>query len=190
MLKQIFYYLVLLIGAMSFVGCERTCPDCEGKGQIFEKCQECNGRGKIKCSTCHGDRILKCSQCGGSGGGYSKCTICNGEGYVFCLKCKGTGRYQIKKDGWVGNTRAQGVSIVCPECKGERIKRCPFCEEKGPKYHECIYCHGRGKYVCYTCKGDAWLECTSCTKVPGYRPHGNLRKCPRCKGKGKLKLFE
>lgn len=97
---------------------QRTCPDCQGRGIIYQNTSSasinqkvlsrhctnpsCSG-GKITttqtCSSCHGSGRRTCSSCDGSG--QSVCSTCGGRGEVTCPKCSGAGR------------------ITCPVCEGQ-----------------------------------------------------------------------
>ena len=74
-----------------------------------EICPVCNGKGKVTCSHCGGNRRFEnvCSLCKGSGGNMTiTCPNCGGsgsaDGFWQCMKCNGKGR----------------INIVCNLCNG------------------------------------------------------------------------
>ncbi|HUU43666.1 MAG TPA: hypothetical protein VMX57_07795, partial [Planctomycetota bacterium] len=98
----------------------RPCDECEGKGQL--KCRRCAGAGKLT------DKSV-CPDCNGKG--WEKCQRCDGKGKVVCPLCGGRGRFY----GAWGRMR----SANCPRCNGAGVIDCPDCD--------------RGRVVCKTCKG-------------------------------------
>lgn len=59
---------------VKFYDRKKTCPECDGKGNTFEKCSSCQGTGyltRIKCSVCNGDgkmwTVRNCPACNGTG---------------------------------------------------------------------------------------------------------------------------
>jgi len=79
-----------------------------------EKCDKCNGKGKLKCSSCGGDggkQKVSCYTCSGTGRVKSKgldirtpifgkkCTSCDGKGKVttYCSTCSGKGKVACDK---------------------------------------------------------------------------------------------
>jgi len=68
--------------------CEGTgrveCEECEGKGTVEEDCEACNGEGHLETGT-------QCAECGGEGSVDENCAECDGEGKVECETCQGSG---------------------------------------------------------------------------------------------------
>lgn len=67
-----------------------------------EICPVCNGKGKVTCSHCGGNRRFEnvCSLCKGSGGNMTiTCPNCGGsgsaDGFWQCMKCNGKGRINM-----------------------------------------------------------------------------------------------
>jgi DnaJ-class molecular chaperone len=71
------------------------CDDCEGTGRI--ECKECEGKGTLEkdCEECDGEGHLgtgtQCLECGGEGSVEESCAECDGQGEVECETCQGTG---------------------------------------------------------------------------------------------------
>jgi len=85
----------------SAVYAKEKCDQCNGKGKV--ECWECQGQGKWKetCRTCNGKQTVKvpgkltaqgCKSCGGTGKEKFECSSCNGKGKVTCSKCQGKGK--------------------------------------------------------------------------------------------------
>lgn len=126
------------------------CDHCEGKGKLL--CPECGGeRGwTIVCSGCDGEKIITCPRCGGDG--RFDCSTCNGTGRIlfydnqserlvdqYCYHCSGKGYCDCRKCGGRGE-------IVCTACNGT-----------GYEYMQCKKCLGKGELICLDCEGKgAW----------------------------------
>jgi len=63
-----------------------------------ENCSNCQGKGTVVCTTCHGSGV--CWICGGTG----KISYMNDE---YCMACQGTGK--------------------CYACEGSGVQTCPTC---------------------------------------------------------------
>jgi len=93
----------------SAVYAKEKCDNCNGKGKV--NCLSCDGKGKItytdftQCSRCKGTGgikgldgklIVKCPACVGRGGKSKerkeKCGNCNGKGKLTCMSCGGNGK--------------------------------------------------------------------------------------------------
>lgn len=135
----------------------KTCPTCEGDGQIVcdcndfaeRSCPNCNGKGVVQtrksmiqkveqpCDNplCNGGKVT-CGVCKGTGLNASgeKCTTCHGSGKTNCPVCKGIGKIsRSKEESWVEHA-------TCHVCNGRGMV-------------ECYHCHGDKKRLCTTCKG-------------------------------------
>ena len=51
------------------------CPDCRGEGEIYRRCDRCDGTGFRPCTACRGRRDIN----------GRKCDICDGSGKVYCV---------------------------------------------------------------------------------------------------------
>jgi hypothetical protein len=63
---------------------------------VFPKCHECKGEGTIrnKCEACDGDgRLEECENCGGSG--KVACPHCSGAATIKCPACSGMGKNRV-----------------------------------------------------------------------------------------------
>jgi DnaJ-class molecular chaperone len=80
---------------------KEKCDQCNGKGKV--ECWSCSGQGKWKetCPTCNGKQVVRvpgkltaqgCKACGGTGKIKFECNSCNGKGKVSCSKCGGKGK--------------------------------------------------------------------------------------------------
>jgi hypothetical protein len=85
----------------SAVYAKEKCDQCNGKGKV--ECWSCNGQGKWKetCRTCNGKQVVRvpgkltaqgCKACGGTGKEKFVCSSCSGKGKVTCSKCDGKGK--------------------------------------------------------------------------------------------------
>jgi DnaJ-class molecular chaperone len=80
-------------------------PQKKQRTEIYtEVCSLCNGKGKVTCSHCGGNRRIEsvCSLCKGSGGKMTiTCPDCGGsgsaDGFWQCMKCNGKGSNIIKR---------------------------------------------------------------------------------------------
>lgn len=88
-------------------------------------CQSCLGDGWLRCTNCHGQKII-----------YVICKVCNGTrikgGGLFCNPCKFSGI---------------AAKLVCNKCKSGYFD-CPKC-----KLPDCKACAGAGRSICKTCDG-------------------------------------
>ncbi len=64
----------------------KTCPACNGTGNMSITCTYCGGYGKMICP-----KTEKCDLCNGVGFIKSMCPDCEGRGKVTCPDCKGKG---------------------------------------------------------------------------------------------------
>lgn len=101
-----------------------------------EVCSVCNGKGKVTCSHCGGNRRIEsvCSLCKGSGGKMTiTCPDCGGagsaDGFWQCMKCNGKGR----------------INVVCNLCNGtgKEVTYCHYCDAF-TSYSNCSACGGKG----------------------------------------------
>ena len=91
-------------------GREDRCDNCNGSGRV--SCYECGGDGRVDCGRCDGDGEVDCSNCDGNGtvncstcdgdgeiegenGKMNECPDCNGNGQVDCEDCDGSGNIEI-----------------------------------------------------------------------------------------------
>lgn len=83
-------------------GVNTQCTECKGLGQIWEKCENCDGKGTVKsgdkCESCDGKggRDVTCEVCSGNGV-VNNCTTCEGTGVIACPVCNGTGDKPFEK---------------------------------------------------------------------------------------------
>uniref|UniRef100_A0A8C6QM13 Ssu-2 homolog n=1 Tax=Nannospalax galili TaxID=1026970 RepID=A0A8C6QM13_NANGA len=64
---------------------------------LVKECHKCNGRGRYKCSGCHGAGMVRVSIEKGWGGPAScglRCSTCSGRGNKTCATCKGERRLE------------------------------------------------------------------------------------------------
>ena len=47
----------------SFLGGEKDCDKCNGKGIITEYCSKCSGKGRVNCEQCRGTGKIDCPEC-------------------------------------------------------------------------------------------------------------------------------
>jgi DnaJ-class molecular chaperone len=70
-------------------------------------CSECNGTGKVRCTSCK-NGIVKCNSCNGTGR-----SVASSKKYISCSNCDGTGR------------------TTCRSCDGTSQAKCNNCDGKG-----------------------------------------------------------
>ncbi|MEM7234511.1 MAG: hypothetical protein AAF517_20190, partial [Planctomycetota bacterium] len=110
------------------------CPDCSGRGQLFEPCKRCSGSGRKPCPTCtKKDRNtglaattagqVFCGACDGTGQigqrSLRPCTKCGGAGMRKCSTCRGRGTLKCRTENFVG---------ICPRCKFAGRVVCTHCD--------------------------------------------------------------
>lgn len=113
-------------------------PQKKQRTEIYtEVCSLCNGKGKVTCSHCGGNRRIEsvCSLCKGSGGKMTiTCPDCGGsgsaDGFWQCMKCNGKGR----------------INVVCNLCNGtgKEVTYCHYCDAF-TSYSNCSACGGKGR---------------------------------------------
>lgn len=45
--------------------CQETCKECDGKGEFYDKCTNCEQGSLGECTTCHGEGAVDCPYCQG-----------------------------------------------------------------------------------------------------------------------------
>lgn len=113
-------------------------PQKKQRTEIYtEVCSLCNGKGKVTCSHCGGNRRIEsvCSLCKGSGGKMTiTCPDCGGsgsaDGFWQCMKCNGKGR----------------INVVCNLCNGtgKEVTYCHYCDAF-TSFSNCSACGGKGR---------------------------------------------
>ncbi len=140
------------------LGCETKCEDCEGRGRL--KCLECRGDGETGCQTC-------------SQTGSEPCGRCNGRGSAYCNSCRGLGTVNesVYDSVWDSSSnqyvqQARQVSRLCLNCSGHGQVSCSSCR-------------GHGSVTCSRCNGTRRARCNVCAGL------GSVN-CRRCQGSGTL----
>jgi hypothetical protein len=135
--------------------------------QAATPCSMCEGNGWLRCTNCHGQKIV-----------YVICKVCNGTrikyGGLFCNPCKFTGI---------------AAKLVCNKCK-EGWYDCPKCT-----LPPCAACKNSGRTQCGTCKGMKVIknECGVCRGSglkTGMGGAGGDPFCTNCKGSGNEKIVK
>lgn len=192
-MKKIFIFLCLVILCLPLFFCTtkkgddgdneklwRECQACNGAGNMFTVCPDCNGEGRIgKHMTVTTDGDI-CRWCKGTG--WEKCTTCSGQGSITrtthtetayegdeCGRCFGSGR--------------EGAGR-CPKCNGSGMvgsvsvrSKCVTCNGKGKT--QCSMCWGKGRDETYTYDDDYYEICDRCSG------EGQTdQECSECKGRG------
>lgn len=80
-----------------------TCKTCKGIGEIESACTVCKAKGKVTCSQCFGQGVIK--QSNGLTVWYNDCSVCKGSGFETCKRCHGT----LKQKEY------------CTVCKGKKV---------------------------------------------------------------------
>lgn len=88
------------------------CSKCEGSGIITERCKNCSGVGRIKCSSCKGNRYIYQDP-----GISYLCTKCRASGWILCEACK-LGKIRKTCDVCRGEGKAL-EAIMCEHCGGD-----------------------------------------------------------------------
>ena len=65
-----------------------TCSQCNGAGQVDDKCPVCHGFGVITCRKCLGEGV-QISRNAFNENVYKTCEVCNGDGKETCTRCDG-----------------------------------------------------------------------------------------------------
>jgi hypothetical protein len=135
---------------------KRSCPDCEGAGEIKKKadnpCPYCSGKGfkpglkkadgtfsESKCVRCRGTGLM-------TGIARTACGNCSGKGTLSCQDCGGGGKCP--------SCAGRGRRATCQACGGTGAGRCVKCEGG----NKCLVCLGSGK--CPDCQGRG--ACRTC----------------------------
>ncbi|HEX7728302.1 MAG TPA: hypothetical protein VF392_04640 [Terracidiphilus sp.] len=133
-------------------------------------CGKCNGKGKVTCSKCMGNRKVKCTSCNGQG--WSTCSSCSGSGKITCTRCNGQRGWYKQVEHTVFNSAAneytkryenvwehcmscQEGKVQCHACSNGR-KNCFTCNQSG--HVTCTLCFGSGEETCSACGGNAILH--------------------------------
>jgi len=134
--------------------------------QAVTPCSMCAGSGWLRCTNCHGQKII-----------YNICKVCKGTrikyGGLFCNACKFTGI---------------AAKLVCNKCR-EGWYDCPKCT-----LPPCAACKNSGRTQCGTCKGMKVIrnECHLCRgsglKTGFGGGGGGDPFCTNCKGSGNEKI--
>ena len=120
------------------------------EGGRGDRCENCNGSGRVSCYECDGDGRVDCGRCDGDG--EVDCNDCDGSGTISCSRCDGEG--QIEGD-------EEGEMKECPDCNGNGQIDCEECDGNGKI--ECSRCDGDGRVDCPVCDGDCDVDCPDCS---------------------------
>ncbi len=133
--------------------------------QAATPCSMCGGDGWLRCTNCHGQKII-----------YIICKVCNGTrikgGGLFCNPCKFTGI---------------AAKLVCRKCK-EGWFDCPRC-----RLPSCSACRNSGRTQCRTCEGLKVIKkicgvCRGSGLNMGFGGAGGDPFCKNCKGSGNERI--
>ena len=116
-------------------GGEVDCPNCYGGTEGYV-CPECGGgtclscKGEKKCSDCDGTGKITCTTCNGNySGKTSSCTTCNTTHGINVSKCTNeceNGKVMCTQEG------CENGLIYCPDCKNlQSTEICETCKGKG-----------------------------------------------------------
>ena len=202
-------YVLLLIAMFFFASAvfaqsRETCPNCNGRGTVVERCSNCRN-GAVYCTSCDykGTIDSRCYSCSGSGSvtktRNKKCDNCYGQRYFVqekqepCGQCRNGQRPVTRRvrDRY-GEIRETTEYVNCTSCGGSGTKTvkynaaCRYCGGTGVRGQEsytesCRSCNGRG-YTSKTCSRCGGKGCYSCPQCSGYANIKN--KCGRCNGNG------
>jgi hypothetical protein len=111
-----------------------------------QKCESCQGKGKINCSECKGTGKIR-----------SICGLCKGDKFVECPECEGRGKID----------NGSGSSNLCPKCEGLKRIKCPNCKGEGSEYSKCVHCNGEGCLSCSACGGKGFISTPGEKEKPG-----------------------
>ncbi|MFA7172009.1 MAG: hypothetical protein WC340_01125 [Kiritimatiellia bacterium] len=82
--------------------CYERCEECQGRGKVTNLCPACKGSDKCKACNGEGERLRRKNLKGSREAGV-KCSVCKGTGRVVCEMCRGTGQ----------------IERPCSNCKGK-----------------------------------------------------------------------
>jgi hypothetical protein len=175
--------------------------------QAATPCSMCEGNGWLRCTNCHGQKII-----------YVICKVCNGTrikyGGLFCNPCKFTGIAAKLvcnkcKEGWYDCPKC--ILPPCATCKNSGRTQCSACKGMKVIKNECGVCRGSGLKMgfggagggdpfCANCKGSGnekivkcsactggFVDCASCEplrKPPAIEAICTASPCAACEGRG------
>lgn len=147
------------------------------------------------CATCHGTGKTTCTWCKGTGqmsaaGTSYTCITCKGTGLMKCLGCLGTGqkREKVQNNAGTGTKAKAQTGSIAGANPGTVVTIVDPSLIMTQSHMQCSICHGAGKRVCQSCRGNGFTESQKYGPNFGYGSsmYWTKSSCAACRGTGQV----
>lgn len=140
-----------------------TSPGCVSielpNSSFVKRCHGCQGRGKLKCSTCHGVGYEVCLSCSGRGSTRSYSTTASASQSGASSSMRGGDRGYVERAEYSNDSTSSGNRRYAQHSSGNAS----VLGSLGVWNTEsCATCHGAGQKRCWACAGRGFNNCPAC----------------------------